>query len=112
MATRDIIVHIWLEDQDEPVPCGRLTHTYDGRNSFSEFSYGKRYLERANAIPIDPIRLPLDNRVYTTEEGFDLPGAIRDASPDGWGRHVLSRLKGAQELAEIDYLCLADPEDR
>jgi hypothetical protein len=32
-----------------------------------------------------------DEVEYRTEEGFKIFGGIRDASPDGWGRHVLER---------------------
>ncbi len=38
-------------------------------------------------------------------------GAIRDASPDYWGRRVIEKHVGKTELGEIDYL-LHSPDDR
>jgi len=59
-------------------------------------------------VAIDPIQLPLTSpdadREYITEEGFVLFNGIRDAAPDGWGRHLMERAAGAQPLSEFDYL--------
>jgi serine/threonine-protein kinase HipA len=38
-------------------------------------------------------------------------GALRDASPDYWGRRVIEKYSGKTELGEIDYL-LYSPDDR
>ena len=110
--TSEIYVHIWLEGCLRPVPCGLLIVTDDGRYSSSVFGYGRSYLERSNAIPLDPKFLPLTDQRFETKPDFDLFSAIRDAAPDGWGRHVLARLYGRMELTEAEYLCFSDPEDR
>jgi len=76
------------------------------------FRYGERYLERKDALSFDPFRLPLGNAVheFTTLKG--IPGAVRDAGPDAWGRrvieHKLQRSPG--DLEELDYL-LNGPQD-
>ena len=44
-------------------------------------------------------------------EGFALFNGIRDAAPDGWGRHLMDRAAGARLLTEFDYL-VATGEDR
>ena len=75
------------------VPAGLLTHGPD----FS-FRYGKRYLQRPDAIALDPVRLPLTQAQYRSAGLFS---ALRDASPDRWGRKVtrffLSRLFSIKE---------------
>jgi serine/threonine-protein kinase HipA len=76
------------------------------------FRYVDRYLERSDAIELDPFRLPLgrDVREFTKLKG--IPGAVRDAGPDAWGRRVMeNRLRrGPTDLDEIDYL-LRGPQD-
>lgn len=113
MAKRtEIYVHIWLEGETKPVPCGLLMATEDGRASRASFAYGREYIRKPNAIPLDPIELPLTEQQFETKPDFDMFSALRDSAPDGWGRHVLSRLKSQAELTEVEYLCLADPFDR
>jgi len=78
----------------------------------STFGYGKRYLERANAIPVDPASLALNGAVSGTERLYqpinDLTvfGAVRDCLPDAWGRRVIeNKLKaGPNSLPESTYL--------
>ena len=76
------------------------------------FRYGDRYLERKDAIAFDPFRLPLGNSVQEFTKLKGIPGAVRDAGPDAWGRrvieHKLQRSPG--DLEEIDYL-LKGPQD-
>ena len=87
----------------EKLPYG----TFVGR-----FRYGDRYLERTDAIAFDPFQLPLGNTVHEFTKLKGIPGALRDAGPDAWGRrvieHKLQRSPG--DLEEIDYL-LNGPQD-
>jgi serine/threonine-protein kinase HipA len=87
----------WLPDQGG-LPLGRLV-------------YGRRYLDRLDAVPLDPLELPLTPRVYETRVLGGMFGALRDAAPDFWGRRVIQRQANATELPEIDYL-LQSPDDR
>lgn len=111
MATKDIYVYIYLPNDTEATPTGLLSVTEDGRDTYSVFRYGKKYLVNPKRITIDAISLPLhpaeDEVEYRTEEGFKIFGGIRDASPDGWGRHVLERENNRLELFESEYLLLA-----
>lgn len=99
-------VYVYLDEG--PVPAGILEVTGAGREETSRFRYGRRYLHRKDRIAIDPIQLPLpeDNpdRDYFAPEGFVLFNGIRDAAPDGWGRHIMDRAAGARALSEFDYL--------
>jgi serine/threonine-protein kinase HipA len=87
----------WLPDQGG-LPLGRLV-------------YGRRYLERRDAVPFDPLELPLTPATYETRGLGEVFGAVRDAAPDHWGRRVIQRQVAAVDLPEIDYL-LQSPDDR
>src|SRR5580658_2972007 len=99
-------VYIYLEEG--PVPAGLLEATGTGREATARFRYGRRYLQRKNRLALDPVQLPLHeadvDRDYRAPEGFVLFNGIRDAAPDGWGRHVMDRAAGARPLSEFDYL--------
>lgn len=41
-----------------PIPAGRLTMTHEARASFATFAYGRRYLERTDRAPVDPVQFP------------------------------------------------------
>jgi serine/threonine-protein kinase HipA len=101
------------------VPCGQLTLTEDGPTALaSSFAYGLRYLQRANAIEIDPVSLGLQNRenirgkMLFPANNLPLFGGIRDAAPDAWGRRVIeAKLKApANSLSESIYLLHAGNE--
>jgi serine/threonine-protein kinase HipA len=99
-------VYIYLEEG--PVPVGILEAVGTGREATAHFRYGRRYLERKDRIAIDPVQLPLPgndvDRDYFTPEGFVLFNGIRDAAPDGWGRHLMERAASGRPLSEVDYL--------
>src|SRR6266478_9878885 len=99
-------VYIYLEDG--PVPAGVIETIGSGRGAAARFRYGRRYLQRKDRLAIDPIQLPLPedatDRDYVTPEDFVLFNGIRDAAPDGWGRHLMDRAAGPIPLTEFDYL--------
>jgi serine/threonine-protein kinase HipA len=99
-------VYIYLEEG--PVPAGLLETIGEGREATAQFAYGRRYLLRKDRLALDPVQLPLhdaDTEVeYRASEGFVLFNGIRDAAPDGWGRHLMDRAAGARPLTEFDYL--------
>jgi serine/threonine-protein kinase HipA len=94
-------------------PAGLLEMSEDREELLSSnFTYGLRYLDRSNAIDIDPASLSIENKETIRERrlfpanALTMFGAIRDASPDGWGRRVIeSRLKvKTNSLPESTYL--------
>jgi len=109
---KEAFVWIWLPGETEPVVAGRLEA--DNDNIF--FNYGKSYLARIGdstpAIAIYEPELPLTAGILPLPEGLTMPGCIRDAAPDAWGRRVIINkklgLKGAStdtaELDELTYL--------
>lgn len=73
--------------------------------------YGRSYLERSDAVEIDSVELKLGSQQYETALMGGMFGALRDASPDYWGRLVIERAVGKSPLGEIDYL-LQSADDR
>lgn len=112
----DRIVFIHLPGQIDAVPAGRLSMIEQGLQlQASRFAYGRRYLERVDAVPVDPVSLPLDRKRDDTEllplAGLAMFGAFRDATPDAWGRRVIeNRLRAPPNgLPESAYLDHAGP---
>jgi len=103
-------VWIWLPGATDPVVAGKLTAEGDSLL----FNYGRSYLERENAISLYDAELPLKTGVLQPRKGLDMPGCIRDAAPDAWGRRVLlNRLIGVKgrnaAATELDELtCLLE----
>jgi serine/threonine-protein kinase HipA len=106
-------VFVYPQESLKAVPAGSLSIIEEGpRVISSTFGYGKRYLEREDALAIDPVSLSLEGavpgsvRLATPANGLELFGAIRDALPDNWGRRVIeNRLKApANSLPESTYL--------
>ena len=101
-------VWIWLPGATEPVVAGKLTADADRLT----FNYGKSYLKRENAISLYDAELPLKPGVLPLRSGLAMPGCIRDAAPDAWGRRVIINkklgLKGVDadsvNLDELTYL--------
>jgi serine/threonine-protein kinase HipA len=75
------------------------------------FVYGRSYLQNPGAIPIDPVELHLSDKTYETVRMQGVFGALRDASPDFWGRRVIEKHAGIPKLDEMDYL-LQSADDR
>lgn len=84
-STSDIYVWAWLPGETTPVPAGRLRENAGGNFSFD---YGRLYRQRENAVSLSPT-LPLTGDTYGPTGSLGLPGALRDASPDAWGRRVV-----------------------
>ncbi|MFZ5603654.1 MAG: type II toxin-antitoxin system HipA family toxin [Pseudomonadota bacterium] len=112
-SDKEAYVWIWLPEVTEPVVAGKLEADDQGS---VQFNYGKSYLERINdspaAIPIYDPELPLKKGVLPLLDGLSIPGCIRDAAPDAWGRRVIINKKlgrkgkntDTDELGELTYL--------
>jgi serine/threonine-protein kinase HipA len=111
-APSECYVYITLPGTTEPVTAARFELTKNRVDApLGRLVYGKSYLERDDAVPFDPIELKLAPRVYETTALNGIFGALRDASPDSWGRRVIDRHVGKTGLSELDYL-LHSPDDR
>lgn len=104
-----IFVH--LPGEVDAVPAGRLDLTERGAELLaSRFAYGKRYplRKKPDAIAVDPVSLPLGraNELQLPVNGLAMFGALRDATPDDWGRRVIENRLGvpANSLPESMYM--------
>lgn len=108
----ECFVHVTLPGETEFVAAGKFALATDRHGVASgKFVYGRSYLARANAVPLDPLALKLGTKTYETRLLKGVFGALRDASPDYWGRRIIEKHSGKTELGEIDYL-LHSPDDR
>lgn len=104
---------IQLPSTFEWTVCGVLNVTAVGANAYrGVFQYGRSYLARQDAPSLDPYHLPLSDRPQEFTKLKGIPGALRDASPDAWGRRVIQAKLGLPEadISEVDYL-LKGPDD-
>jgi serine/threonine-protein kinase HipA len=108
-APTEAFVWTWLPGQTTPVVAGRLAKATGGTYAFN---YGRSYLARTDAISLNERELPLQTGALPLLPGLSMPGCIRDASPDAWGRRVIiNRTVGltgaaaaAVDLDELTYL--------
>lgn len=100
-------VYIQLPDSLDVVTCGRFVQ----QDGVGRFVYGRSYLSNPRAVELEKFALRLREGTFTTAKLGGIFGALRDASPDAWGRTVIQRQLGRADLTETDFL-LHSPEDR
>ncbi len=111
-SSNECYIYITLPGQSDFVTAGRFSLEKDRQGTpVGRFVYGRNYLAREDAVPIDPFELKLDSRTYENRRLSGVFGALRDASPDYWGRRIIEKYAGVAELEELDYL-LHSPDDR
>lgn len=104
-SPQSAFVWIWLPAAPEPVVAGRL----DAAGDTLQFTYGRSYLARPEAIPLYLPELPLQEGPILPRVGT-APGCIADAAPDSWGQRVILNRRfahAAQDTADLgllDYL--------
>lgn len=108
MATTQLIVFCYLPGATTAVPAGLFEH--DDQSGVGIFRYGSRYQARENALALDCTSLPLGRDADPVILNGGLYGAFRDASPDFWGRLVISRQlrQPIESITEVDYLTHAN----
>ena len=112
-----VVVGMQIDDKIVPVGVLLVERAFSGETdkSIGRFRYAPSYLKQANAVPLDPVHMPLQEGEFRFATMGGLPSAIRDAAPDNWGRTLVRRYYYARghaaPLAEVDYL-LAAPADR
>ncbi|OJZ05653.1 MAG: hypothetical protein BGP20_06085 [Thiobacillus sp. 63-78] len=112
-SEREAYIYIQLPGTLETVTAALLrVQTLPDGTQIGRFRYGDRYLQRQEAVALDPFQLPLAKKVFEFTQLKGIPGAVRDAGPDAWGRRVIEHKleRSATDLQEIDYL-LHGPQD-
>lgn len=94
---------------------GRLRFEADGRRQYSQFEYDEAWLSAKDAFALST-GLPLRQGGHYAsgsrgDERNALHGCFSDASPDSWGRALMSSVLG-RGLTEYDYLTQADDKTR
>ncbi len=111
-SNTECFVYITPPNETGFVTAGKFVLATDRRGTpIGKFVYGQSYLKRDNPVAIDPLELKLDTKTYETRLLKGVFGALRDASPDYWGRRVIDRHAGKAQLGELDYL-LHSADDR
>jgi serine/threonine-protein kinase HipA len=98
---------VFIDLKGETVPAGRIRLIEEGHYATAQFMYGKRYLERPDAVALDPVQLPLQSGAIAAPEDFTLFNGIRDAAPDAWGRSLIDKYvmrKLGRGASEAEFL--------
>ena len=113
MANSDHRAYVYLQlpRSLEIVTAGLYELSFPQGLPMGSFVYNPAYLKRADAVPLEAYELPLSPRRFQTVKLKGIFGALRDASPDAWGRRIIEKHAGRTDLTEVDYL-LHSPEDR
>ena len=105
-TSKNVFVWAWSAGATEPVPAGALSRR--GGATELSFRYGEQYRARRDAVPL--YGMPFDGPTWhPATHNLGMPAAIRDASPDSWGRRViLQRIRPTSQdttdLDEVTYL--------
>lgn len=93
-------VFVDMPGEASPVLAARLV--IDG--GIGRFVYGKSYLARADAFPLDPINLPLTASTQSVNGNDGVPAALLDAGPDNWGKRLMRVLHSRQPANKLEEL--------
>lgn len=83
------VIFVSLPGHEQQVPAGLFT--LDPDTGVGRFSYGRRYLQRPDAIALDPVNLPFTEREYLTRKNDGIFGVLGDVLPDSWGKYLLAK---------------------
>ena len=84
--TVECFVYLMLPGSTEFVTAGKFVLTTNSSAiPVGRFVYGAKYLERDDAVAIDPVELKLETGTFRTQSLKGMFGALRDSGPDCWG---------------------------
>ncbi len=115
LSPSEAYVWVWLPGAVAPVVAGLL----EARGPLVSFTYGRSYLDRADAVSLYTPELPLEVGRQRPLAGLTIAGCLNDAGPDAWGQRVIlhrqlgrvSRPTDPAELSPLTYL-LESQSDR
>lgn len=103
-SERKAYVFIQLPGGTEIAACGLYVHEQTRAGPLGRFRYARSYRTRADAVPLDPVELPVIARTFETRDRGGMFGALLDGAPDGWGRWVIDKREGRTGFDDLDYL--------
>ena len=103
---RELYIFIQLPQSIATVVAGLFALEENIEPAVGRFVYARSYLEREEAVPLDPVALPLSNQEFVTTFNRGYFGVLRDSMPDAWGRHVVAALGVGRIESDFDYLLL------
>lgn len=102
---------------EKATPIGRLQHSAIRHKEATTFWYDPAWLSSPSAFALTP-SMPLQPHPFhfagvqgANDQRASLPPALRDATPDAWGRSVIQRAAG-RACAEIDFLTRVNDHTR
>lgn len=99
-------MHVFADTGDGPVLAG-LIRLEGARGRLGTFRYDRDWLARPDAAPLAATGLPLRTRACQSVPPHELPLPFYDASPDGWGKAILSMAYPDVPLAAPEYIAAA-----
>lgn len=94
----------YLPGAATPELVGQVIVIETGNAGFCRFKYAPSWLAQPHAFALDPEVLPLEEREFESQPGWEVFSALRDAGPDYWGRKVIERQQGRIGLTELEFL--------
>lgn len=111
-----LYIGLYLPGAEAPTAAALLKLERSGLRESGHLAYGLGYLQRPDALALNPLHLPLQRETFRlpprlSREGGALPLTLKDALPDAWGRTVLAHELGGRLPDEREQLLLTN-EDR
>lgn len=103
-------VYVHVPGHAKPKLVGQVIVLATGNEGFCRFKYAREWLDESRAFALDPELLPLGDREFESQPGWEVFGVLRDAGPDYWGRKIIERSVNRLGLLELEFLLAAGDE--
>ena len=106
---------LYLPGQETATTAALLKLARSGIRESGQLAYGLGYLEKPEAIALNPRHLPLRREPFSLptqalRDGGAMPLTIKDALPDAWGRLVISRQLSGRVPGNHELLLLTNDD--
>ncbi len=107
-----IKINVWLTTPEGKIlPAGEMVVASPDASGALEgqYRYSPEYLHAESAVALDPIHLPLSDRIFDAKRPYSgVHGVFEDSLPDDWGRKLLvRRYKLAKKEQRVPHLLKA-----
>lgn len=110
-----LYIGLYLPEQDVPTTAALLKLERSPLQESGHLAYGLAYLQRPDALALNPLALPLQRDTFSLStrllrDGGALPLTIKDALPDAWGLRVLANELGGRLPSTREQLLLTNTD--